>query len=157
MKVSLETPFIKKSYHIEITSIISKQSIDWFLLYDTSFYWKVFPSILKYSFFSKIYLFSKNKIIMFPSKYFTVSHYLFILNSSKWKALFRVEYYVNCYVYFNRLLLLTSFLLLTFYVDYFSYLQLYVKASISLKVQKPSPFVTYDWVLKFHISKKSNQ
>ena len=31
----------------------------------------------------------------------------FRLNSSKWKTLYWVEYYVNCYVYFNCLLLQT--------------------------------------------------
>ena len=75
------------------------------------------------------------------------------LNSSKWKPLSWLVCYVNCYVFFNRLLLLTRFLILAFYNDYFSFMQLYVETKIRLKVHKPSPLLaTYDWLLKFHIS-----
>ena len=53
---------------------------------------------------------------------------LFKLNSSKWKALhcycYVVECYANCYLYFNRLLLLTSFFILAFNFGYFSNIQL---------------------------------
>ena len=56
-----------------------------------------------------------------------ISYYLtlhFSLNSSKWKTFYWVERQVNCHVYFNRLLLLTSFFILTFNADYLSYIQL---------------------------------
>ena len=42
----------------------------------------------------------------------------FKLNNSKVKALYRLESYINFYAYFNRLLLLTNFLILTFNIDY---------------------------------------
>ena len=63
----------------------------------------------------KYYLYSNSL------KHLTLS---FRLNSSKWKALYWVECYANCYVYFNRLLRLTNFCKIAFNVDYFSNIQL---------------------------------
>ena len=90
IKVCSETPFNKKLCLIEVGQLIAKQSVRLYEFFwsDTSFHWQVFPN---------------GNILLFEI-------ILTRLNIFKWKALYGVEFYVNCYVHFNCFLLLTSFL-----------------------------------------------
>ena len=103
----MKTPFSKKSYHVEIGQLICKAikllvSIWYeFLLKGTS------EQTIAQLFFKDMLIFKKQS----NPDYLKISYRLtlpFTLNSFKWKALYWVECYVNCYLYFNCLLLLTS-------------------------------------------------
>ena len=105
IKVCSETSFSKKSYHIEIGQLISKVInllvFIWyeFLLKDTS------GQTIVQVFFKDV-LISKKQNNIDSLKISLTSP--FRLNSSNWKALYWVEYHVNCYVYFNCFLLQSS-------------------------------------------------
>ena len=60
-------------------------------------------------FFKDTLIFKKENNIN-PLKIFYGLTLPFMLNSSKWKALYWVGFYVNCFIYFNFLLQLTTFL-----------------------------------------------
>ena len=115
-KINSETSFSKNRTILKPVNWFAKRSIDWFLC-DTSFYWKVFPNRQVQVFFKDMLIFRKQSNIdslkifyrlTLPSR----------LNSFKLKAFYWLECYVNCYAYFNRLLLLTNFLILTCNVGY---------------------------------------
>ena len=102
IKVSSETPFSKKSYHIEIGQLICKVInllvFIWyeFLLKDIS------EQTIVQVFFKDVLISKKQSNIDSPKISLT---FPFRLNSSKWKAFYGVEYCVNCYVYLNCVLL----------------------------------------------------
>ena len=102
IKVYSETPFNKKLHHIEIDQLICKViSLLIFIWYE--FLLKEISEQIIVLFFFKDVLISKKQSNIDSLK---ISLTLpFRLNSSKWKTLYWVEYYVNCYVYFNCLLL----------------------------------------------------
>ena len=98
IKVCSETLFNKKSYHIEIgqliCEVINLLVFIWceFLLKDT------FKQIIALFFFKDMLISKKQSNIDSLKISLTLP---FRLNNSKWKAVYWVEYYVNCYVYFN--------------------------------------------------------
>ena len=102
IKVCSETLFSKKSYYIEIGYLVCK------IISLLVFIWHEFQlkDISKQTivqvFFKDVFISKKQSNIDSLKVSLTLP---FRLNSSKWKALYWVEYYVNCYVYFNCLLL----------------------------------------------------
>ena len=119
----------KTSYHIETGQLICK-AINWVVSVWYEFLLKgVSEQTIVQVFFKDMLIFKKQSNI----DSLEISCCLaqpFRLNSSKWKALYWAEFYVNCYVYFNRLLLLTSFLTLTFKGATKWYLTLYLLRSL---------------------------
>ena len=113
IKICLEKLFSKKSYRIETARLICKE-ISWLTITWYKFLLKgIFEQTIVQVFFKDILIFKKQSNI----DSLNISYRLtlpFRLNSSKWKALYWVECYANCYVYFNRLSLLTSFLIMPF-------------------------------------------
>ena len=124
-KVCWEYLSLKNRIILKAFNWFAKQSIDWFLLYHTRFNWNFISeqTIVQGFFFKDLLIFKKQSNIGNVKIFYRLT-LPFRLNSSKWKALYCVECCVNCYVCFNRLLLLTSFLILALNVDYFSYMQL---------------------------------
>ena len=108
IKVCSETPFSKKLYHVEVGQVICK-SINLLVSIWYEFLLKGISEQTIVKVFLKDMLdFKKQSNI----DSLTICYLLtlpFRLNSSKWKTLYWVECYVNYYVYFNFLLLLTSF------------------------------------------------
>ena len=97
IKVCSQTPFSKILYHIEIGQLICK------VINLLVFIW--FEFLLKdISEQTIVQVFVKDVLI--SKKQSNINSLKIVrLNSSKWKALYLVEYYVNCYIYFNCLLL----------------------------------------------------
>ena len=110
IKAYSETLFIKKSYHIEIGQLICK-AIN---LLVSIWYEFLLKGISQYTiaqvFFKDMLIFKKQNNIDSLKITYRLALPFIRLNSSKWKALYWVECYINCYVYFNCLLLLTKFL-----------------------------------------------
>ena len=107
IKVCWETPFSKKSYHIETGQLVCK-AISWLVSIWNGSVLKVISEQIIGQFFLKICLFLKNNIVksniaksnIGSLKIFFRLTLPFRLNSSKWKVLYRLKCFVNCYKYF---------------------------------------------------------
>ena len=102
IKVCSEIPFSKKSYRFEIGQLICK------VINLLPFMWYEFllkgisEQTVVQVFFKDVLISKKQSNIDSLKMSLTLP---FRLNSSNWKALYWVEYDVNCYVHFNCLLL----------------------------------------------------
>ena len=120
IKVCLDTPFCKKLYCIETGQLICK-AMNWLVSIWNEFDLKVISEQTIAQVFLKICLFLKKQSNIDSLKIFFHLIFTFRLNSSKWKAPYWLKFYVNCYMYFNCLLLLTNFLILTFNIGYMQF------------------------------------
>ena len=117
IKVCSNIPFSKNSDHIETGQLICK-AINELVSIWKEFLLKVISKQTIVQVFPKICLFFKKQSNIDYLKIFFCLTLPFRLNSFKWKAPYWLKCYVNCFTYFNCLLLLINFLILTFNVVY---------------------------------------
>ena len=113
IKTCSETLFSEKLYHNETCQLICKAINQLVSIWCESLLKSISKQVVVNVFFKDMLIFKRPSNID-SQKIFCRLTLTFRSNSSKWKALYWVECYINFYVYFNPLSLLRSFLILVF-------------------------------------------